>query len=100
MGVVFRALDREREHEVALKTMRYPEPEEIYRLKREFRTLAGISHPNLVTLHELFVDGDECFFTMEAVEGTDLLTYVRGEALAPSVEAVTHPLDRDGIDRL
>jgi serine/threonine protein kinase len=77
MGKVYRAYDRDRKETVALKTMRAADSVAIYRLKREFRFLAGLVHRNLVNLYELFLDGDQLFFTMQYVEGTDLLTYVR-----------------------
>jgi serine/threonine protein kinase len=35
----------------------------VYRLKREFRRMADISHENLVTLHELCNEGERWFFT-------------------------------------
>jgi hypothetical protein len=68
MGVVYRAFDHELGREVALKTLRANDPELFYSLKEEFRTAASIVHPNLVDLHELFVDGSECFFTMELLD--------------------------------
>lgn len=77
MGVVYEAEDRERAERVALKTLKNPSAEAIYGLKREFRALAELSHPNLVSLHELFV-GDRCFFTMELLEGVSFINYVEG----------------------
>jgi serine/threonine protein kinase len=89
MGVVYAAEDRERGGElVALKTIKSTDYETIYRLKREFRALAGLTHPNLVALHELFVDGDTCFFTMELLDGVDFLTYVRGAAAIGEAQTV------------
>src|SRR5882672_1501050 len=72
MGVVYEALDLERGTRVALKALHHTDAINIYRLKKEFRQLADLSHPNLVTLHELCFDGDKWFFTMELVDGQTL----------------------------
>lgn len=78
MGTVYRAHDTESGAVVALKTLRHLEAEQIFRLKAEFRALAGVVHTNLVQLHDLFVADDACFFTMELVDGVDFVRYVRG----------------------
>jgi serine/threonine protein kinase/tetratricopeptide (TPR) repeat protein len=87
MGVVYEVHDRTRDEIVALKTLRRADAADIYRLKREFRGLAHVAHPNLVSLYELFVEGTHCFFTMELVNGVNLVDYIR-ERHAPSLPAL------------
>lgn len=81
MGVVFRAFDVTRQREVALKTMQGATSDSIVRFKNEFRTLCGISHPNLVTMYELVAERERLFVAMELVSGPTLLSFVRGEDL-------------------
>ena len=64
MGVVYEVYDHVRDEVVALKTLLRARAADIYRLKREFRSLADVAHPNLASLYELVVEGADCFFTM------------------------------------
>src|SRR5260221_1515995 len=92
MGVVYEADDVERGQKVALKTISNPDVEKVYQLKREFRALADLSHPNLVALYDLVVAADSCFFTMELLDGVDLLTYLWGRKVEDPAELMTTTL--------
>ncbi|AKF03527.1 serine/threonine-protein kinase PknK [Sandaracinus amylolyticus] len=73
---VFRAFDRAQRTRVALKVPHELDAHALLALKDEFRTLASVSHPNVVAFHELFVRDGACFFTMQLVRGVDVLTHV------------------------
>ncbi len=77
MGVVYEAIDHERDEPVALKTILGVSPSAMYRFKREFRALADVTHPNLICLHDLFSEGEQMFFTMEFIDGVDVVDYIR-----------------------
>ncbi|MDA1052332.1 MAG: DUF2791 family P-loop domain-containing protein [Planctomycetota bacterium] len=89
MGIVYRAFDPVHGRQVALKTLPNVDPALLARFKHEFRTLADTDHPNVVKFFELTSDGETWFFTMELIEGVDLLNYVRHGLARPSAET-TH----------
>src|SRR5882672_771446 len=88
MGEVYRAKDLRLGRDIALKVL--PETvardaDHLARFEREARTVAGLNHPNIVTLHSVEdVDGIR-FLTMELVEGQSLADLVTPGGL---------PLDR------
>jgi predicted ATPase len=83
MGVVYEAEDRVTHAVVALKVLRQPDGDALYRFKHEFRLLANLSHPNLVRLGELFCESGQWFFTMELIHGKTFGDHVRAPADAP-----------------
>src|SRR5207247_9699884 len=79
MGEVYRAKDLRLGREVALKVLPADvasHPDRLARFEREARTVAGLSHPNIVVLHSVEDDGDVRFLTMELVEGQSLDQHV------------------------
>lgn len=96
MGVVYEAHDRETDKVVALKTLTRAEASHISRFKNEFRSLADVSHPNLVALYEFMSDGQYWFFTMELVQGGNFLEYVRPGYHAKHFQSSRTPTLRKG----
>jgi serine/threonine protein kinase len=87
MGIVYEVFDRERGENVALKTLSRVDPSGIYDLKKEFRSLADVRHPNVVTLYEMVNDDDRWFFTMELVHGMPFTEHVAREVRARPTRA-------------
>lgn len=83
-GVVYEAIHDVDARRVALKVL--PESlsgsltrhaaERIHKLRREFRAVALLNHPNLVGMQSLENDGGQWFLTMELVDGVSFLEYV------------------------
>jgi non-specific serine/threonine protein kinase len=79
MGEVYRAKDIRLGREVALKVLPADvasDADRLARFEREARTVAGLNHPNIVTLFSVEDDGGTRFLTMELVEGRSLDQHV------------------------
>lgn len=102
MGDVYRARDRRRGQDVALKVLPQLEATALLRFKNEFRALHDVEHPNLVRLHELHEDRGTWFFTMQLVDGVDALTWIgrdiaRLRVVLPQVAQALHRLHGEGL---
>nr|MCH9680842.1 protein kinase [Deltaproteobacteria bacterium] len=76
MGTVYSAYDQQLDRKVAIKILREDElPDETARLRfnREAQALARLSHPNVVTVHDVGKSHGELFLAME---------FIRGESIA------------------
>ncbi|MBB4929779.1 serine/threonine protein kinase [Lipingzhangella halophila] len=79
MGVVWQAWDPELEREVAIKEVLLPEeltPDERremhFRTRREARSAAKLSHPSIITIHDVLDFEDHPWIVMELVDGKPL----------------------------
>lgn len=95
MGTVFRARQKALNRIVALKILAQNLADQTgfaERFQREAQTLAQLNHPNIVTVHEAGKNGPFYYLLMEYVEGTDLRSAMRTQALAPTqaLEVVQH----------
>ncbi len=83
-GIVYEAYHESDHRRVAIKTL--PEAlggtlsrqgtERVHKLRREFRAVAMLNHPNLIGMRSLENDGNLWFLTMELVDGVSFLDYV------------------------
>ena len=73
-GVVYRALDPALGRTVAIKTILSDGSGDSSRerFRREARSAGGLSHPNIVTIHEFNDSGDVMFIAMEYIDGQTL----------------------------
>ncbi len=82
MGTVYKALDREVDHLVALKLIR-PEmaanPMILARFKQELLTARQVTHRNVIRIYDLSEVEGVKFITMEFVEGCDLHKLLRDD---------------------
>jgi len=79
MGEVYRARDTRLGRDIALKllpTELAANPDRLARFEREARTVAGLAHPNIVTLHSIEEHTGVKFLVLELVEGHDLSAVV------------------------
>jgi len=97
MSEVFEAVDTHYDLRVAVKVIRRAEGFSLLRFKEEFRSLADLRHPNLIRLFDLAFDGEKWFFTMELVDGLDLVTHVEALSGSPSLHSVESSLDESSL---
>nr|WP_293177492.1 serine/threonine-protein kinase [Nannocystis sp.] len=84
MGEVYLCYDPELDRRVAVKLLRPLRSgraeEARARLVREARSIARLSHPNVVTVHDVAVWQDRVFLAMEYVAGPTLAAWARAQA--------------------
>lgn len=78
MGTVYLAEDQELGGQVAIKWLPEGDVSHLLRFKQEFRAIAELRHPNVVTPYELLEHDGRWCIVMEYVEGGDFLQHVRG----------------------
>lgn len=83
MGVVYAAFDPELNRKVAIKLLHnhlQKAPGQTLnarnRLLREAQAMAQLTHPNVITVHDVGTVGDDVFIAMEFVEGETLGTWL------------------------
>ena len=76
MGIVYAAYDPELDRKIALKLLLPASggsnPDGTARLLREAQALAKLSHPNVVSVHDVGAAGDNIWIAMEFIQGRTL----------------------------
>ncbi|MCP3143148.1 serine/threonine-protein kinase [Pyxidicoccus xibeiensis] len=77
IGVVYAAYDPELDRKVALKLLRPDKvhpgaTDEAAGLLREAQAMARVSHPNVITVHDVGTLGERVFIAMEFIQGQNL----------------------------
>jgi eukaryotic-like serine/threonine-protein kinase len=87
MARVYLASDRVLQRQVAVKVLSPPyaqDPSFVERFRREARSAAGLSHPNIVAVFDSGSDADEHYLVMEYVAGQSLAELLAAQGrLAP-----------------
>ena len=87
MGEVYRARDHDLHRDVAVKFLPEPFaaiPDRLDRFAQEARAASSLSHPNIVTIHEIGEAGGLRFIVMELVDGETLRHLIRNEYPIPA----------------
>ena len=80
-GSVWKARDHELDRWVAVKIPRRGklDPTEVEQFVREARAAAQLSHPNIVSVHEVGRDGETVFIVSDLVRGVSLSDWLTGQ---------------------
>ncbi|WP_286272918.1 serine/threonine protein kinase [Thalassotalea hakodatensis] len=79
MGAVFKAFDRNRDKDIAIKVLLpdlFSNEAAKERFTQEAQISSELSHPNIVNVFDIVVTGDLTFLTMELLEGQNLREYM------------------------
>ncbi len=92
MADVYRAMDSKLNRYVAIKVLKreYREDEQfVTKFRQEARSVAGLSHPNIVGVYDVGNDGDVQYIVLELVEGISLKKYIEKKGHLPYKEALS-----------
>ncbi|MFZ5646536.1 MAG: Stk1 family PASTA domain-containing Ser/Thr kinase [Bacillota bacterium] len=82
MAIVYKGRDTILNRTVTIKLLRpeYTSDEDfVRRFRREAQSVASLSHPNIVSIHDVGREGDMHYLVMEYVDGEDLRSIIKRE---------------------
>ena len=92
MADVYKALDNKLNRYVAIKVLKreFREDEQfVAKFRQEARAVAGLSHPNIVSVYDVGSDDAVQYIVLELVEGITLKKYIEKKGHLPFKEAVS-----------
>lgn len=92
MAVIYKAVDVELGRTVAVKILRPSltnDPAFLVRFRNEARAIANLSHPNIVTVHDVGNQDQTYYIVMEFVEGQDLKRIIKAQGNLPVQRALS-----------
>jgi serine/threonine-protein kinase len=87
MGSVFQATDTRLNRQVAIKVLRsvkLDDPRGRQRFLQEARSASALSHPNIVTIHDIFSEGGSDYLVMEYIAGKTLNELITPGGMKPA----------------
>jgi predicted Ser/Thr protein kinase len=100
MGVVYKARQLNLDRIVALKILPPVDSQSadfVERFRREARSLAKLSHPNIVAVHDFGESGGLYYFAMEFVDGANLREMIRTGKMRPEEALAVVPKICDAL---
>lgn len=88
MGQVYRAHDSRLERDVAIKVLPpdlASDEDALGRLRREAKTIAGLSHPNILSIFDFGREGDDWYIVTELLEGKTLRQVIDEGPVEPAI---------------
>jgi eukaryotic-like serine/threonine-protein kinase len=84
MGEVYLAHDARLDRQIALKLLPAQftaDPAQVRRFEREARAASALNHPNIITIHDIGLEGDTHFIATEFVQGRTLREIIEGKKM-------------------
>jgi len=100
MAEVWRGRDLRLDRSVAIKLLAGPwlqDPTAAERFDREARTAAGLTHPNIVAVHDVGLDDNSRYLVMELIEGVTVATMLADGPLPVSQAVAIAAQTCDGL---
>lgn len=95
MGEVYRAIDSRLDREVAIKVLNlacHGDDSMHERFEREIKSIAALTHANIVTLHDVLDHDDATFAVMEYVQGGTIKDCIEGRLEFATVVELAHEI--------